>query len=144
MDAAETAGGYLDMLGQYRTWQCTLAHWQSRQAVAQAVTSVERLFQTYLEAMRRRVARMPGVGGPVEMFEGLWAPAGGMSVEESPMRLRSPTFCVMMRRPGLERRACTCGQRIWRRAMSLRSRGCSVSDGCADPGGSGGGCRRAG
>ncbi len=36
---------------------------------------------------------------------------------------RSPTFWVMMRSPGLERRVCTCGQRIWRRAMSLRSRG---------------------
>jgi hypothetical protein len=39
------------------------------------------------------------------------------------MRSRSPTFWVMMRSPGLERRACTCGKRIWLRAMSLRSRG---------------------
>jgi hypothetical protein len=43
-------------------------------------------------------------------------------VEESPMRSRLPNFCVMMRRPGLEPRACTCGQRIWRRAISFRSR----------------------
>jgi hypothetical protein len=41
----------------------------------------------------------------------------------SPMRSRSPTLCVMMRRPGLEHRASTCGQRIWRRAISFRSRG---------------------
>jgi hypothetical protein len=41
------------------TWQWTLAGWQPRQAFAQAVTSVERPFQTYLEEMRRRV----------EMFE---------------------------------------------------------------------------
>jgi hypothetical protein len=33
------------------------------------------------------------------------------------MRSKSPTLCVMIRRPGLERRACTCGQRIWRRAL---------------------------
>jgi hypothetical protein len=46
-----------------------------------------------------------------------------MPVEESPMRSRSPTFCVTMRRPGLERRACTCGQRIWQRDISFRSRG---------------------
>jgi hypothetical protein len=30
---------------------------------------------------------------------------------------------MMTRRPGLERRACTCGQRIWQRAISFRSRG---------------------
>jgi hypothetical protein len=47
----------------------------------------------------------------------------GTSGHESLMRSRSLTFCVMMRSPGLERRACTCGQRIWQRAMSLRSRG---------------------
>jgi hypothetical protein len=44
-------------------------------------------------------------------------------MDESPMRSRLPTFCVMMHSPGLERRACTWGQRIWRRAISLRSRG---------------------
>jgi hypothetical protein len=44
-------------------------------------------------------------------------------VEESPMRTRSPTFCVMMHRPGLEWRACTCEQRIWQSAISFRPRG---------------------
>jgi hypothetical protein len=44
-------------------------------------------------------------------------------VEESPMRSRSSTFCVMMPRPGTEWRACTCEQRIWRRAISFGSRG---------------------
>jgi hypothetical protein len=39
------------------------------------------------------------------------------------MSSRLPTFYVMMRIPRLERRACTCGQRIWRRAISFRSRG---------------------
>jgi hypothetical protein len=37
------------------TWQCPLGCWQCRQALAQAVTSVESPFCTYLEAMRRRV-----------------------------------------------------------------------------------------
>ena len=36
---------------------------------------------------------------------------------------RLPGWAVMMRSPGLERRVSTCRQRIWRRAMSLRSRG---------------------
>jgi hypothetical protein len=44
-------------------------------------------------------------------------------VEELPMRSWSTIFCVMMRKPGLEWRACTCGQRICLRAMSFRSRG---------------------
>ncbi len=35
-----------------------MARWQPRQAFAQAVTSVERPFHTYLEEMRRRVARV--------------------------------------------------------------------------------------
>jgi hypothetical protein len=39
------------------------------------------------------------------------------------MRSRSLTLCVMMHRPGLQHRACTCEQRIWRRAISFRSRG---------------------
>ncbi len=37
-----------------------MARWQPRQAFAQAVTSEERPFKTYLEEMRRRVARLPG------------------------------------------------------------------------------------
>jgi hypothetical protein len=40
-----------------------------------------------------------------------------------PMRSRSPTFCVTICRPWLERSAYTCGQRIWRRAIFLRSNG---------------------
>jgi hypothetical protein len=68
------------------------------------------------------------MGGPVEVFENLSLGVPGTSgrkmlMEESPMRSRSPTFCVMMRRPGLELRACTCGQRIWRKAISFKSRG---------------------
>ncbi len=42
------------------TWRWTLARWQCRQARAQTVTLVERPFQTYLEAMRRREVRIPG------------------------------------------------------------------------------------
>ena len=34
-----------------------------------------------------------------------------------------PTFFVRMHNPGLERRNCTSGQRIWRSAMSRRSKG---------------------
>ena len=63
------------------------------------------------EAAGHPPARM---GGPVEMFENLSlkVPTGGrnVQVEELPMRSRSPTFCVMMRRPGLEWKACTCGR----------------------------------
>ncbi len=122
--------------------------WQLRQAFAQAVTSVERPFHTYLEEMRRRVARLPGWAAPWRCSNTCRRRSLGTSgrkvpVDESPMRSRSPTFWVMMRSPGLERRACTCGQRIWRRAISLRSRG-FVGDGCADPLSPGGGRRRAG
>jgi hypothetical protein len=46
------------------TWLWTLAHWQFRQAFAQAVTSVERPFQTYLEERRRRVDSLPGWAFP--------------------------------------------------------------------------------
>jgi hypothetical protein len=67
------------------------------------------------EATGRPLAR---VGGPVEIFENLSPKVPGLS-----MRSRSPTFFVIMHSPGLEWRACTCGQRIWRSAMSLRSRG---------------------
>jgi hypothetical protein len=105
-----------------------LARWQPRQALAQAVTSVERPFHTYLEEMRRRVARLPEWAVPWRCLKTCRRRSLGTSgwkipVDESPMRLRSPTFCVMMRSPGLERRVCTCGQRIWRGATSLRSRG---------------------
>jgi hypothetical protein len=46
--------------GSTCTWRWTLARWQPKQAFAQAVTSVERPFQTYLEEIRRRVACLPG------------------------------------------------------------------------------------
>jgi hypothetical protein len=109
-------------------WRWTLARWQPRQAFAQAVTSVERAFQTYLEEMRRRVTRLPGWAVPLRCSKTCRRRSLGTSgwkvpVEESSIRSRSPTFCVMMRRPGLERRACTCGLRSWRRAISFRSRG---------------------
>ncbi len=89
---------------------------------------MERPFHTYLEEMRRRVARRPGWVVPWRCSKicrrrSLGTSGRKVPVDESPMRSRSPTFCVMMHSPGLERRACTCGQRIWRRAMSLRSRG---------------------
>jgi hypothetical protein len=88
----------------------------------------EETFYTYLEEMRRRVACLPGWAVPCRCSKTCRRRSLGTSgrkilVDESPMRSRWPTFCVMMRSPGLERRACTCGQRIWRRAMSLRSRG---------------------
>jgi hypothetical protein len=38
------------------TWRWILACWQCRQALSQAVTSLENPFHMYLEAMRRRVA----------------------------------------------------------------------------------------
>jgi hypothetical protein len=77
------------------------------------------------EAAGRSPAR---VGGSMEMFENLSPKVPGHqraegAMDESPMRSRSPTFCVMMHSPGLEQRACTWGQRIWRRDISLRSRG---------------------
>ncbi len=59
---AETAGGMC--CGGTCTWCCTLACWQSRQAFAQAMTPVERPFQTYLEETRRWVACMPGWAVP--------------------------------------------------------------------------------
>jgi hypothetical protein len=81
-----------------------LGRWQPRQAFAQAVTSVERPFHTYLEEMiwcsKTCHRRSLGTSGRK------------IPVDESPMRSRSLTFCVMMRSPGLERRACTCGQKF--------------------------------
>ncbi len=105
-----------------------MARCQPRQAFAQAVTSVERPFHTYLEEMRRRVARRPGWAvlwrcSKTCRQRSLGTSGRNVQVDESLMRSRSPTFCVMMHSPGLERRACTCGQRIWRRVISLRSRG---------------------
>jgi hypothetical protein len=41
----------------------------------------------------------------------------------APMRSRSPTFCVIICIPVLKQIVCTRGQRIWQRAMSLRSKG---------------------
>jgi hypothetical protein len=60
VDVAETAGGYRDVLRRYLDVAVILARWQPRQAFAQAVTSLERPFQTYLEEIRRRVACLPG------------------------------------------------------------------------------------
>ncbi len=47
MDVAETAGGYRDVLRGYLNM--AVDRWQPRQAFAQAVTSAERPFHTYLE-----------------------------------------------------------------------------------------------
>ncbi len=46
---------------------------------------------------------------------------GNIPVMASPMRSRTLTFCVTICKPGLKRSVYTCGQRIWRRAISLRS-----------------------
>jgi hypothetical protein len=92
------------------TWRWTLAHWQPRQAFAQLVTSVESPFHTYLEEMRRRVARRPGWAVPWRCLKtcrrrSLGTSGRNVPVDDSPMRSRSPTYCVMMRSPRLERRA---------------------------------------
>jgi hypothetical protein len=87
------------------TWRWTLARWQPWQAFAQAVTSVERPFQTYLEEMRRPVARLQGWAVPCRR-RSLGTSGRKVPVEESSMRSRSATFCVMMRRPGLELSLC--------------------------------------
>ncbi len=89
MDMGETVGEYWDVLRRY-------------------------LYVTvyFVPLAGRLHAR---VVGPMEVFEYL-SPKGtsgwNVPVEESLMRSRLPTFCVMIRRSGLEWRACTCGQRI--------------------------------
>ncbi len=59
VDVAETAGGYWDVLQGYLYMAVDLGL-----LAARAVTSVERPFQTYLEEMRRRVARRQGWAVP--------------------------------------------------------------------------------
>ncbi len=83
-----------------------MAHCQPKQTFAQAVTSVERPFQTYLEEIRWRVAHLPGRAVPWRCLKtcrqrSLGTSSRKVPVEESLMRSGSPTFCVMMLRPGL-------------------------------------------
>jgi hypothetical protein len=97
------------------TWRWTLAHWQPKQTFAQAVTSVERPFQTYLEEIRWRVAHLPGWAVPWRCLKtcrqrSLGTSSRKVPVEESLMRSRSPTFCVMMLRPGLRVRGGSRGE----------------------------------
>ncbi len=146
MDVAETAGGFRDVLWRYLYVALDLGSLAAQAGLRQEVTSVESPFYTYLEEMRRRVARWPGWAVPWRCSNtcrrrSLGTGGRNVPVDESPMRSRSPTFFVMMRSPRLERRACTCGQRIWRRDISLRSRGAlsAMVAHCADPGGPGGG-----
>jgi hypothetical protein len=129
------------------TWWWNLAHWQPRQAFAQVVTSVESPFNTYLEEMRWRVARRPRWAVPWRCSKtfrqrSLGTSGRNVPVDESPMRSRWPTFCVVIHSLSLERRACTCGQRIWQRAISLISRGALSPS--ADRSGPGGRRRQAG
>ncbi len=60
-------------------------------------------------------------------------------VAVSPMRSRSPTLCVTICKPVLERSACTWGQRIRQRGHVSEVEKDSVSDGYAGRGGSVGG-----
>ncbi len=75
--------------------------------------------------MRRRVARIPGWAAPCRWSNTCRrrSPWQNVPVAVSPMRSRSPTFCETISKLVLEQSVCTWGQRIWRRAMSLRSRG---------------------
>jgi hypothetical protein len=124
------------------TWRWTLARWQHKQAFAQAVTSVERPFQIYLKEIRRRVASLPEWAVPWRCSKtcrrrSLCSSGRNVTEEESLMRSRLLTFCVMMRRHGLE------SLYLWAKDLA-EGQGCSVGDGCTDPGGPGGGRRRAG
>jgi hypothetical protein len=116
MDMAETAGGYWDVLRVRGGVLCPGCDF-----CEDAFPNIPRGD----EAAGHPCAR---VGGPVEVFEYLSpkvsghqraeCTGGGVAVE-----VDVATFCVMMRRPGLERRVCTFRQRIRQRAMSFRSRG---------------------
>jgi hypothetical protein len=89
--------------GGTSTWHWTLARWQPKQAFAQAVTSVERPFQTYLEEIRRLVTRLPGWAvlwrcSKTCRQRSLGTSGRNVPVDKSPLRSRSSTFCLMMRR----------------------------------------------
>ena len=64
------------------TWQCTLAHWQSRQAFAQAEKSVERPFQTYLEETRWRVEVFKYLSPKVSGYQRVECASGGVADED--------------------------------------------------------------
>ncbi len=111
MDVAETAGGYWDLLRRYLSVAVDLDLLAAQAGLRPGGDICGETLPNIPEGDEAAGRPPARVGGPVEVFENL---------EESQMRSRSPTFCVMMCRPGLERRACTCGQRIWRRAIAGR------------------------
>ncbi len=143
MDVAEPPGGNGDVFWSYLDVAMDFGRWQCRHSRAQAVTWVASLGQMYLEAMRRRVALIPGCAAPWRWSKTCLRSSSGtrgrkVPVEASPKRDKSPTCCVTMRRPGWFLRVCTCGQRICRRAMSLRLSGLwsvMAAQMAADPGG---------
>jgi hypothetical protein len=81
MDVAEMAGGYWDVLRGYLYVAVDLGPLAAQAGLAQAVTSVERPFQTYLEEMRQRLACLPGWAVPWRcpkpVAKGLSVPGGG-------------------------------------------------------------------
>jgi hypothetical protein len=124
VDVAETVGGYWDVLRRYLYVAEDLG-----------LLAAQAGLRPGSDICGEALPNIPGgdeaagcpparVGSPMEVFENLspkvsgyqWAEcAGGGVADEVKVVV---TFCVMMRRPGLEQRACTCGQRIWRRAIS--------------------------
>jgi hypothetical protein len=109
-----------------------LACWQPRQAFAQAVTSVERPFHTYLEEMRRRVARLPGWAAPWRCSNTCRRRSLGTSrrkilVDESPMSDDAQS------RAGAE------SLYMWAEDLAESHVLEVVGDGCADPFDPGGG-----
>jgi hypothetical protein len=128
VDVAESAGGYRDVLRRYLHMAVDLGTLAAQASLRPGGNICGETFPHIPGGDERRVARQPGWAvlwrcSKTCRRRSLSTSGRNVLVDESPMRSRSPTFCVMMHSPGLERRACTCGQRIWRRAISLRSRG---------------------
>jgi hypothetical protein len=123
VDVAETVGGYRDVLWVYLYVVVDLGPLAAQTGLRPGGD----ICGETLSKMSWRVARRPGWAVPWRcsktcLRRSLGTSGRNVPVDELPMRSRWPTFYVMMRSPGLERRACTCGQRIWHRAISLRSR----------------------
>ncbi len=128
MGVAETVGGYWDVLRRYMYVAEDLGPLTAQAGLRPGGDICGEAFPNIPggdEAVGRPPAR---VGSPVGVFENLspkvsgyqWAECADGGVADE---VKAVTFCMKMRRPGLERRACTCGQRIWRRAISFMSRG---------------------
>jgi hypothetical protein len=149
MDVAETGGGYRDVLRQYLyvavyfsllAVQACLC--PGRDICGEAFPNIPRGDV----AVGRPHAR---VGGPVEVFEYLLPKVSGHQRAECTGRgVADEVKVADLLRDDVQARAGAESMYLWAKDLAkghvLQIQGCSVGDGCADPGGSGGGRRRAG